>query len=117
MLRKIIEVNKLELFHDIWPEFRIFTSGGVAFEPFQASLQKLFGREVHFMDTYLASEGFFAYNARPHTSAMRLALENGIYFEFIPFNEDGFDEHGELLAEPVVHAIDQCRREWIMPCW
>lgn len=105
MLRKIIKHNNLKNIHEIWPELRVYTPGGVAFEPFKPSFNEVFGKEVIYMDTYLASEGFFAYNCRPGTSAMKLAVEHGIFFEFIPFDERGFDEAGELLENPEVLTL------------
>ncbi len=107
MLRKIISHNKLKNIHEIWPDLSVYTPGGVAFEPFKPSFQEVFGKEVIFMDTYLASEGFFAYNARPQTSSMKLALQHGIYFEFIPFDDRGFDEAGDILPKPEVYTIEQ----------
>lgn len=112
MLRKIIEHNQVENIHELWPEFRVYATGGVAFEPFKPSFEELFGRDdVIIMDTYLASEGFFAYNARPQTSSMKMALEHNMYFEFIPFDERGFDEQGDLLEEPRVMGIDEVDTE------
>ncbi len=105
MLKKIIEINGVDTIHDLWPGLRVYATGGVAFEPFLPSFEELFGEEVIFMDTYLASEGFFAYNARPETSAMKLALEHGVFFEFIPFDERGFDEAGDLKEDPQVLTL------------
>lgn len=102
MLRKVIEVNKLDNIHDIWPNLSIYTTGGVAFEPYRQTLESLLAHPITIMDTYLASEGFFAFNARPDTMAMQLALDHGLYFEFIPHDERGFDGAGGLLAEPEV---------------
>lgn len=107
MLKKIIEVNNAKTIHDVWPNLKVYATGGVAFEPFLPSFKELFDKEVYFLDTYLASEGFFAYNARPETSAMKLAYEHGIFYEFIPFDDRGFDENGELLEEPEVHTLEQ----------
>lgn len=113
MLRKILEVNNLDNIHEIWPSLRVYATGGVAFEPFIPSFEELFSKDVkvHFLDTYLASEGFLAYNARPQTSAMKLAVEHGIYFEFIPFDERGFDENGEMLDEPQVMSIHEVDKD------
>lgn len=112
MIRKIIEHNKVKNIHELWPEFRVYATGGVAFEPFEPSFKEIFGRDdVYIMDTYLASEGFFAYNARPQTSAMKMALEHNMYYEFIPFDERGFDDQGELLDEPEVLGIDDVDTE------
>ncbi len=105
MLKEVIKVNKLNTIHDIWPHLSVYTSGGVAFEPHLKAFEKVFGKEVVIMDTYLASEGFFAYNARPETSSMKLALEHGVFFEFIPFDERGFDEQGNLKEDPLALSI------------
>jgi len=59
------------------------------------------------MDSYLASEGFIAYQDRPETRGMRLLLNNGLFFEFIPFNEANFDEDGNLIANPTAFSINE----------
>lgn len=107
MLEKIIEHNKLQNIHDIWPDLSLYISGGVAFEPYRESLEKLFDHSLLYLDTYLASEGFFAFTARPGTMSMQLALEHGIFYEFIPFDKRGFDGTGQLRADPLVLSIDQ----------
>jgi hypothetical protein len=107
MLKEIIDYNKLKNIHEIWPNLSIYLSGGVAFEPYRESLETLFEHPLTYLDTYLASEGFFAYTARPNTMAMKLALEHGIFYEFIPFDETGFDETGQLLENPKVLSIDE----------
>jgi hypothetical protein len=55
----------------------------------------------------LASEGFIAYQNRPDTHAMKLVLNNGIFFEFVPFNEENFTPEGNLVPEPKVMLIDE----------
>lgn len=102
MLRKVIEVNKLSNIHEIWPNLTVYTTGGVAFEPYRKSLESLLARPIIIMDTYLASEGFYAFNARPDTFSMQLALDHGLYFEFVPHDETGFDATGQILDDPVV---------------
>lgn len=107
MLKKIIAYHQVETIHDIWPNLTIFTTGGVAFEPYRESLNHLTARPLQIMDTYLASEGFLAYNARPDTMSMRLAIKNHIFFEFIPLDESGFDQQGNLIEEPLVLNFSQ----------
>jgi predicted RNA binding protein with dsRBD fold (UPF0201 family) len=111
MLKEIIDYNKLKNIHEIWPNLSIYLSGGVAFEPYRESLETLFDHPLTYLDTYLASEGFFAYTARPNTMAMKLALEHGIFYEFIPFDETGFDETGQLLENPKVLSIDEVEED------
>lgn len=57
------------------------------------------GKPVTVIDTYLASEGFIAFQARPETDAMKLVTDNGIYFEFVPFNPDYILEDGSLAQD------------------
>jgi hypothetical protein len=107
MLQTIIDKHQLKTIHDIWPNLSIYLSGGVAFEPYRQTFAELTERPLVFMDTYLASEGFFAYTARPGNMNMKLAIEHDIFYEFIPFDEKGFDEMGNLLEEPQVLSIDE----------
>src|SRR5690606_31586782 len=44
--------------------------------------------------TYLASEGYLATQKRPDTSSMALILDNGVFFEFVPFEEENIDDNG-----------------------
>lgn len=107
MLLKIIEVHKLDTIHDLWPNLSLYNTGGVAFEPHRKSFEKLVREPLTILDTYLASEGFFGFTARPGTMNMRLAIEHGIFYEFIPFDERGFDSTGGLLKDPEVYHIGQ----------
>ncbi len=105
MLQEIVDYHQLDNIHEIWPSLSLYATGGVAFEPYRKSLEKLLARPLVYLDTYLASEGFFAYNARPGTMNMRLAVIHGIFYEFIPFDERGFDETGNLLDHPKVFTL------------
>jgi hypothetical protein len=94
MLKEIIAHNNLNTIHDIWPNLYVYTSGGVAFEPYRKSLEKLLARPLIYIDTYLASEGYLATQKRPDTNSMSLIVNNGIFFEFVPFIEENIDEDG-----------------------
>ncbi|MGB6038134.1 MAG: GH3 auxin-responsive promoter family protein, partial [Cryomorphaceae bacterium] len=67
MLRKVIEVNDLETIHDIWPNLTVYSSGGVAYETYRKDFNAICKKPLVIMDTYLASEGFIAFNSRPNT--------------------------------------------------
>lgn len=96
MLERIIEYNDLENIHDIWPNLMCYVHSGVSFEPYRQGFKKLFGKKVIDIDTYLASEGFIAFADHAHADGMKMLLTNGIYYEFIPFNDEHFDENGDL---------------------
>jgi len=94
MLKEVIAHNKLKTIHDIWPNLAVYTSGGVAFEPYRKSFETLLARPLIYIDTYLTSEGYLATQKRPDTSAMALLVDNGIFFEFVPFADENMDENG-----------------------
>ena len=99
MLQKVIKQHNLKHIHEIWPNLQVFTSGGVAFSPYEKSFNALMGRPITVIDTYLASEGFIAFQARPETDAMQLVVDNGIYFEFVPFKPEYIEEDGSLVKD------------------
>lgn len=107
MLERIIKYYDVDTIHDIWPNLKVYASGGVAFEPYQHNFEKLFGKPVYILDTYLASEGYLAFQAKPEGHAMKLVLNNGIFFEFIPFNDKNFDQDGKLVDGPESHLLEE----------
>ena len=107
LLEKIIDFYGVNTIHDIWPNLMIYVHGGVSFHPYKKGFEKLFARPLKYIETYLASEGFIAFQAFPDTNSMRLVLNNDIFYEFIPFNEENFDCDGELIDKPQTLMIDQ----------
>lgn len=100
LIERIIKEYKLKTIHDIWPNLAVYVHSGVAFAPYEKSFEKLFGKEVIFVESYLASEGYIAYQVDLKKRVMQLLLDNGIYFEFVPFNEENFDENGNIVEHP-----------------
>lgn len=94
MLKEIIKYHKLDNIHQIWPNLQVYTTGGVAFEPYRKSLEKLLAHPLIYIDTYLASEGFIAIQKRPDTSSMALFTNSGIFFEFVPMDGENIDDDG-----------------------
>ncbi|WP_439131865.1 GH3 family domain-containing protein [Polaribacter sp.] len=96
MLKEVIKYHNLNNIHEIWPNLKVYTSGGVAFGPYEKSFKALLGKPVTVIDTYLASEGYIATQIRPETDAMQLNTDNGIYFEFVPMHPDYIKPDGSL---------------------
>ena len=111
MLKKIIEYHKVKNIHEIWPNLQVYTTGGVAFEPYEKSFNALLAFPITVIDTYLASEGFLAYQQRPETHAMTLVLDNGIYFEFVPFEADYVNEDGSITDDAPVISLKDVQEE------
>lgn len=96
LMERVIEKYNLKTIHDIWPNFQVYVHGGVFVQPYLKRLERVLGKKIHLLDTYLASEGYFAYQQSPERKGMQLLLNAGIFYEFVPFNKDYFDEHGIL---------------------
>ena len=111
LLQAIKDRYDLKNILELWPDLSVYSTGGVAFEPYRKNFDELIGRPLTIIDTYLASEGFFGYTARPETMSMKLAIDHGIYFEFIPFDDRGFDDHGNLLDSPTVLSMRSVKED------
>jgi len=107
MLKEVVSYNHLNTIHDIWPNLQVYTSGGVAFEPYRKSFEKLLARPLTYIDTYLTSEGYLATQKRPDTSSMALIVDNGIFFEFVPFTDENMDEQGRVKPESTVLSLEE----------
>lgn len=107
MLQEVIKTHQLNHIHEIWPNLQVYTSGGVAFGPYEKSFNALLGHPITVIDTYLASEGYVATQIRPETDAMQLNTENGIYFEFVPFKPEYINEDGSLKQDAPCLTLDK----------
>ncbi len=95
-VESIMEYHKIDDIHELWPNLKIFVNGGVALDPYRDSFQKLCSKPITFLDSYLASEGFIAFQNRPNTKSMVMLLNNNIFFEFVAFNDKNFDDEGNI---------------------
>lgn len=95
LLEKIIEHYNLKNIHEIWPNFAVYVHGGVCFDPYKKSFEKTLGKKVYYLETYLASEGFLAFQSKMGHN-MQLVIDNGIFFEFLPFDNNNFTMDGQL---------------------
>jgi len=87
MLQKTGKNNLLE----IWPNLELFMHGGVSFTPYREQFKKIIPSEnMNYLESYNASEGFFAIQDDLQDDSMLLMLDYGIFYEFIPMDE--FDE-------------------------
>ena len=111
LFEKIIDHYGLTTIHDIWPNLQIFVHGGVSFEPYKQGFEKLLRHPLIYMETYLASEGFIAFQDKPFHQSMRLILNNGIFYEFVPFNDQNFDTDGKILPNAQAVKIDEVNED------
>jgi hypothetical protein len=108
-MEKVIERYNLKSIHDIWPNLAFYVHGGVAFDPYKKGFEKLLGKPITYIETYLASEGFLAYQNRQDAKGMHLALANNIFFEFVPFDDVNFNSEGNMIPRPkalMIHEVE-----------
>jgi hypothetical protein len=99
LLERIIKEYNLNTIHDLWPSLSAYVHSGVAFAPYEKSFEKLFGKPVVYSESYLASEGYIAYQVDLNKRIMQLIVDNGIYYEFVPFNDNNFTEDGNIKQD------------------
>ncbi|HZH73460.1 MAG TPA: GH3 auxin-responsive promoter family protein [Mariniphaga sp.] len=101
LLKRVLEKTGKNNILEVWPNLEVFIHGGVNFEPYREQYKKIIPSEkMHYMETYNASEGFFAIQDDPSRSDMLLMLDYGVYYEFIPM--DGLDKEN-----PKVLSLEQ----------
>lgn len=90
VLREVIARAGADTIHDVWPNLEVFFHGGIAFGPYRSQYDRLTDpRRMHYLETYNASEGFFAVQSDPADRAMLLLLDVGVFYEFIPVDQSG----------------------------
>ena len=119
VLRETIKAAGANNIHDVWPNLEVFFHGGISFEPYRALYAGLTDpTKMHYLETYNASEGFFAVQSSWDNKTMLLLLDIGIFFEFIPLDQVGIPypeavpawkvEQGETYAI----IISSCNGLW-----
>ena len=101
-----LELRTQKKIKDIFPDFALFVYGGVNFEPYKAKLYESIGQKVDSIETFPASEGFFAYQNQQDDSGLLLLLDTGIFYEFIPADEFFNERPTRLPIEQVQTGVN-----------
>lgn len=93
IFQKVLSVTGANCINEVWPNLRLLVCGGVKLSNYRPHLEKLLGppSKVDFIETYGASEGYFSYSDKLHQPDMKLVVDNGIFYEFIPHPLPGQD--------------------------
>ncbi len=89
LFRRILEITGKKNMSEVWPQLELYIHGGVSFIPYKEQFRKLIGKEIHYLEMYNASEGFFAAQDKPGEDGMLLFTDHGIFMEFMPVEEYG----------------------------
>lgn len=100
LMKYILEYTGKSNILEVWPDMELFIHGGVSFTPYREQYRQLFpSDDMHYFETYNASEGFFALQDDPASDDMLLMLDYNVFYEFIPVEQVGKEN-------PEVFAID-----------
>jgi hypothetical protein len=98
LLKRVLEKTGKSNILEVWPNLEVFIHGGVKFGPYREQYKKLIpSDQMHYMETYNASEGFFAIQDDLSRDDMLLMLDYDIFYEFIPMKEFG-EEYPTVLT-------------------
>ena len=87
LFQRILELSGKSQIGEVWPELEIVVHGGVKFDPYEKAFQQILGSdEIRLQETYPCSEGFIAFGD-PRTGLLRLLLDHGLFYEFVPVDE------------------------------
>lgn len=85
---KLIERNGKKI-TELFPNLQLIITGGVNFEPYREKMNELLGKPVDTIQTFPASEGFFAFQDDYQKEGLQLLTNHGIFYEFVPLEEYG----------------------------
>lgn len=88
LCHRVLEITGKAHLREVWPNLELFSHGGVSFEPYKAEFKKLIPfDDMHYLETYNASEGFFGIQDDLQKPDLLLMLDYGIFYEFIPMEK------------------------------
>lgn len=100
LMNRVLEYAGKDNLFEVWPDMSLFIHGGVSFKPYREQYQKILpGRQMKYMETYNASEGFFAIQNDEREEDMLLMLDYGVFYEFLSMKDLGRPEKAIPLSD------------------
>lgn len=90
---------------EVWPNLQLFIAGGVPLRSYRDLLEDKIGKDIDFLETYGASEGFFSFQEDPTDSSMLLHLNNGVFYEFVRLDEKEEENPRRYTIEDVEPGV------------
>lgn len=97
---KLIEKNSKKI-KQIFPNLQLIVTGGVNYEPYREKMEELLGDKVDIVQTFPASEGFFAFQDDYTKEGLLLLTNHGIFYEFIPLEQYGKPDAQRLTLKDI----------------
>lgn len=84
----LLEKSGAKNIKEIFPNLQVLVQGGVNFEPYKNKLIESIGEDIAILETFPASEGFFAFqDTLDNSKGLLLNTNMGIFYEFVPAGE------------------------------
>lgn len=97
---KLIEKNGKKI-KQLFPNLQLIVTGGVNYEPYREKMEELLGGKVDIVQTFPASEGFFAFQDDYTKEGLLLLTDHGIFYEFIPLEQYGKPDAQRLTLKDI----------------
>jgi hypothetical protein len=94
---RLIQQSGKSTIREIFPDFELFVYGGVNYAPYKDKIESLIGYPIPAIETYPASEGFFAYQDSQLNEGLLLNVDAGIFYEFVE-SKDFFNENPQRIS-------------------
>lgn len=102
VVRRVMKAAGASELHEVWPSLEVFFHGGIAFGPYREQYDRLIDpSRMRYMETYNASEGFFALQNDLSDRSMLLLMDVDVYYEFIPLDRLDNPDGAAVPAEGV----------------
>ena len=118
VLKGVMAKAGVDCIHDVWPNLEVFFHGGISMLPYRGQYAQITRQGMRYLESYNASEGFFAVQDTLESHAMLLLLDSGVFYEFIPLSQVDSDrpqlipawqvEEGEIYSL----VITSCNGLW-----
>jgi hypothetical protein len=106
LLRHILEKTGKKYINEVWPNLEVYFHGGINFNPYINSFKSIIHKDIFYLETYNASEGFFGIQDQLNSKDFLLMLDYGIYYEFIPFLPNNTIGNKTILLHEVTLNVD-----------
>ncbi len=103
---RLLDYTGKSTIQQVFPNLKLFVYGGVNYEPYRNALQELIGGELDSLETFPASEGFFAFQDQIGSSELLLNTNAGIFYEFVPLQEHHKEHPTRLGLREVEIGVD-----------
>lgn len=119
VLKEVMKASGASELHEVWRNLEVFFHGGIAFEPYREQYNHIIDpARMRYLETYNASEGFFAVQCDIDTPGMLLLMDIGVFYEFIPLDANGKETDRAIAAWEVSEGatyslvITSCNGLW-----